>query len=35
MTDEPSQAFDDVLDALEESPDAAASMTLRSDLMLA
>jgi predicted XRE-type DNA-binding protein len=35
MTDEPIQTFDNVWDALEEYPEEAASMTLRSDLMTA
>ena len=35
MTDEPVQTIDNVWDALEETPEEAASMTLRSDLMTA
>jgi predicted XRE-type DNA-binding protein len=35
MTDEPVQTFANVWDALEETPEEAANMTLRSDLMMA
>lgn len=35
MIDEPIQTFDNVWDALAETPEEAASMTLRSDLMTA
>ena len=35
MTDEPVQTFASVWDALEETPEAAASMRLRSDLVAA
>ena len=35
MTDEQVQSFASVWDALEETPEAAASMRLRSDLMIA
>jgi predicted XRE-type DNA-binding protein len=35
MTDEPIQTFQNVWDALEETPEESANMTLRSDLMVA
>nr|WP_294545995.1 XRE family transcriptional regulator [uncultured Rhodopila sp.] len=35
MTDEPIQTFENVWDALEETPEEAASMTLRSDVLTA
>jgi predicted XRE-type DNA-binding protein len=35
MTNEPIETFANVWDALEETPEAAANMTLRSDLMIA
>ena len=35
MTDEPIQTFENVWDALEDTPEDAANMTLRSDLMIA
>ena len=35
MTEEPVQTFASVWDALEETPDAAVTMRLRSDLMIA
>ena len=35
MTDEPIQTFASVWDALEETPEAAANMRLRSDLVVA
>jgi predicted XRE-type DNA-binding protein len=34
VTDEPVQTFDNVWDALEETQEEAANMTLRSDLMM-
>jgi predicted XRE-type DNA-binding protein len=35
MTDEPIQTFENVWDALEDTPEEAENMTLRSDLMIA
>jgi len=35
MTDEPTQSFDSVWDALEDTPEAASNMRLRSELMVA